>query len=348
MAATRKKQLECDVLFEHQDLLALTLAHPQPHKQPQSRTLKDGTQLTLIDTGILAIEPPQPGDSDIVLSCGVHGNETAPIELVNELVNAILSGDLVCRQRLLVQLGNPEAMLKGTRGVQENMNRLFSGAHALGEQNSEKVRARLLEQTVRDFYHQSGRKRFHYDLHTAIRDSQREKFAVYPYRPGRAWSIEQIRFLAGCGVETILLSHNPTTTYSYYSSNEFGADAFTVELGKVYPFGQNDMSRFEACKKQLARLIAAQPLEYPPLSQSVVFDVCQVVNKQHEAFHFSFDDAQANFTEYPPGALLAQDGETDVRVGEVAESIVFPNAKVALGQRALLTVVPTAIDDRFE
>ncbi|WP_051215947.1 succinylglutamate desuccinylase [Ferrimonas futtsuensis] len=348
MASTRKKQLECDVLFEHQDLLALTLAHPHPRKQPQSRTLADGTLLTLIDTGILAIEPAEPGDSDIVLSCAVHGNETAPIELVNELVNAIIDGSLICRQRLLVQLGNTQAMVNGTRGVAENMNRLFSGAHAEGEPNDEKRRAALLEQTVREFFKEPGRKRFHYDLHTAIRDSQREKFAVYPYRPGRPWSIEQIRFLAGCGVQTILLSHNPTTTYSYFSSNEFGADAFTVELGKVFPFGQNDMSRFASCKAQLARLIAAEALDYPPLSKSVVFDVCQVVNKHHEDFQFTFADDQANFTEFAPGHLLANDGELEVRVGEVAESIIFPNANVAIGQRALLTVVPTEIDERFE
>lgn len=45
-----------------------------------------------------------------MLSAGIHGNETAPIELLNQLVNDLLSGSRTLAVRLLVVLGNPAAM----------------------------------------------------------------------------------------------------------------------------------------------------------------------------------------------------------------------------------------------
>jgi succinylglutamate desuccinylase len=38
--------------------------------------------------------------------------------------------------------------------------------------------------------------------------------------------------------------------------------------------------------------------------------------------------------------LLAVDGDTEYRVEEGGEAIIFPNANVALGQRAMLLVKP--------
>lgn len=348
--AEKYQQMECMVLFEQQDFLAQTLANPTNSLPFEQRTLDNGTQIRLLDTGIVEVESAAPQGKNIVLSCAVHGNETAPIEIVNQLLNDILSGSVVCQHRLLLLMGNPQAMVAGTRGIEENMNRLFSGAHSKGVDslNRERTRAKQLEQAVKSFFEAGEGERFHYDLHTAIRDSKREKFAVYPFRHGKPWRKEQIRFLAGCGVNTILLSHSPTTTFSYFSSNEFGADAFTVELGKVKPFGQNDMSRFEACLAQLRLMVANEPLMMPGLSESVVFDVAQVINKHSEDFRFTFSDDAANFSEFAPDTVLANEDGNAIRVGDKAESIIFPNANVAIGQRALLTVVPTEIGTDFE
>ncbi|MGX9105138.1 succinylglutamate desuccinylase, partial [Escherichia coli] len=85
------------------------------------------------------------------------------------------------------------------------MNRLFSGAHSKGEGlcNRERIRAMRLEQYVSRFYTDSGAERLHYDLHTAIRGSRHEKFAVYPFPHERPYNQEQIRFLGACGVRTI-------------------------------------------------------------------------------------------------------------------------------------------------
>ncbi len=79
-----------------------------------------------------------------------------------------------------------------------------------------------------------------------------------------------------------------------------------------------------------------------------MFDVAQVIVKESESFRLNFDDDVANFTPFPRGALLASDGGITHRVQAKEEAIVFPNARVAKGQRACLTVVPVGPDQTFE
>ncbi len=323
------------------DFLSLSRAHPW-ELAPFSEPLPDGGQVQVWDTGVLCIEPAVPGNRDLVLSSGIHGNETAPIELCERLLNAILSGRLPCRQRLLFIFGNPAAMNLGVREVEENLNRLFSGAHERGERrNNERERAARLEQYVTRFFQaRDGAERLHYDLHTAIRPSAYEKFAIYPFTHGAPYSRSQLAFLCSAGVDTILLAHGPTTTFSYFSAHGFGAHAFTVELGKVMPFGQNDARRFAAMERNLEQLIG-EPDWQPPvldLKQIRLFRVCQEIIKQSEQFCFHFSDTVANFSAFPAGALLAEDGEQQWRAREPEEAVVFPNAGVARGQRAALMV----------
>ena len=56
--------------------------------------------------GVIAFEPKVKTDKSIVISVGVHGNETAPIEIVSRLINALLIGKQRLKVRLLVIVGN--------------------------------------------------------------------------------------------------------------------------------------------------------------------------------------------------------------------------------------------------
>lgn len=295
------------------------------------------------DAGVVVVEPNAPQGKDVVISCAVHGDETAPIEMVCDMLHDIFSGALQVKQRTLFLIANPAAIVNGTRFVDMNMNRLFSGAHCKGD-TPEHQRAAKLEQYVTRFYQQ--KRRYHYDLHTAIRDSAHEKFAVYPYTHGAPYKKEQLTFLAQSGVDTILLNQAPTTTFSYYSLREHSADAFTVELGKVRPFGENDMSRFAAADTMFRKLISTNELQLPPFQgqRHHVYDVCRTIDRTQQSFRLNFPDDVANFTEFEQGYLLATDGDKQYRVEQAGERIIFPNADVAIGQRALLTVVPVSID----
>ncbi len=318
-------------------------------------------KVSVLDTGIIIFEPlSHTSSKDIVLSCAVHGNETAPIEICNELIKQLVLGELHLENRTLFLFGNPPSINIGQRFVEENLNRLFSGGHSQdqgqgeGLINKERHRALLLENTVKDFYENKGHKegytedkceRFHYDLHTAIRGSKNDKFAVYPFRHNKPWVKEQLQFMLACGVNTILFSNSPTTTFSYFSSNNFGAHAFTVELGKVKPFGENDMANFAGISTSLHSLISGQPLVLPEYDKDnfSFFEINQIIDRHHQDFALHFSDEVENFTDFPIGTIIATDGSKEIKTQEQGEAIIFPNANVAIGQRALLTVVPVTI-----
>lgn len=330
------------------DFLSTSRHSPQLFESAIEFTLQNGVQVAITGPGIISFTPAHwhADTKHIVLSCGVHGNETAPIELCDEWVKDILTEHVEPVHRVLFLFGNLPSMDIAKRFVEENMNRLFCGAHSEGPGliNAERRRAKQLEEAVSEFYKPAGELRYHYDLHTAIRESKNEKFAVYPYLHGKAHDKEQIAFLNACGVKTILLSQSPTTTFSYYSSVTHQAHAFTVELGKVQPFGHNDMSRFAAARDTIGALFTQAQLALPSARDTEIYTVNQVINKQADDFTLHFADDTPNFTGFAKGTLLAE--ETGARyVAEYeGEAIVFPNANVTIGQRALLTVIPTELD----
>lgn len=338
------------------DFLALTQQHPES-LPTFDFTLTDNTAVSVWDSGVICFEPTVLTHKDIVLSCGVHGNETAPIEICAELVQDLLLGKLVLRHRLLVLFGNPPAINAGKREIHENLNRLFSGHHSQGDglNNAERKRANALEQYVSRFYNTSRvtnmvpRNRYLYDLHTAIRGSRFEKFAVYPFLHGKPWQKAQFEFLRACDVTTVLLMQTPASTFSYYASNTHGADAFTIELGKVQPFGHNDMRRFAQARAALRQLVSEAEVSTEPFVEAdfQLYQVYRAINKQTDAFTLNFADDVQNFTTYPVGTLLATDADIEYRVERDGEALIFPNAKVAIGQRAMLMVVPTQVTDNL-
>jgi succinylglutamate desuccinylase len=237
-------------------------------------------------------------------------------------------------------LGNLPAIAQQTRFIEDNLNRLFTPE--LQGEGLEIDRAKAIMLEMARFYEGVQGERIHYDLHTAIRASKNEKFAVYPFLHGKPHKKHQLQFMSDCGVNTVLLSQSVTTTFSYYSSRFHQADSFTVELGQVRPFGENDMQKFAAAKQMLQNLITQTELELTPYAQCPLelFTVNQVINKHHNDFTLHFADDLANFSDFKKGDLLATESGKEYRALQDAEAIVFPNANVAIGQRAMLTVVP--------
>lgn len=159
------------------DLLALTLAQQTP-EQIQGEAA--GFTWQWLGEGLLQCTPKTAYRKTIVLSAGIHGNETAPIELLAQIIQDLFSGQLALAVRVLFVLGNPAAIRQGVRYLENDMNRMFCGAYQQLAQDGETQRAALLEQVTTQFFQQSqsNAQRYHYDLHTAIRESL---LPVLPY-----------------------------------------------------------------------------------------------------------------------------------------------------------------------
>lgn len=325
-------------------LLELTLAGREPTEKIQ--LTREGARLHWLGEGALEVTPTAHADNgmDLLLSAGIHGNETAPIELLDRLLRAVASGQLLPSARIVFLFGNPEAMRRGERYIEQDINRLFSGRH---EQSSgtEALRANELERLAAAFFSKPGRTRLHYDLHTAIRASKIEQFALYPYVDGREHSRAELARLRAAGIDAVLLQQKTGITFSSYTYAHLQAEAFTLELGKARPFGQNQMVNLDLLENRLQQLIEGnEPASDDSLDGLQLFTVSREVIKHSDAFKLHLPEDIENFSELPKGFLLAEDiASTRWVIEEEGARIIFPNPKVKNGLRAAILIVPTLI-----
>ncbi|SIT36314.1 succinylglutamate desuccinylase [Paraburkholderia piptadeniae] len=327
------------------DFLAFTLAGTQPADDARAGACANGVQWSWIDDGVLQFEPAassRGGARSVLASAGVHGDETAPIELLSFLVRDIAHGRVALACRLLVILGNVQAMRESCRYIDDDLNRLFSGRHAQLPESHEAPRAAALERIAMRFFADASDApgaRWHIDMHTAIRASVFEQFALLPHT-GAPLSRSMFEWLRDARIAAVLLHTTKGNTYSHFTAESCGADACTLELGKVRPFGQNDLSRFAGADHAVRQLIAGEAGD-ASLALPRVFTVIDQITKQSDAFELLFAKDVANFTAFERDTVLARDGDYRYVVRHDEERIVFPNATVKPGLRAGLLVVET-------
>ncbi|WP_407291265.1 succinylglutamate desuccinylase [Stutzerimonas zhaodongensis] len=322
-------------------LLALTLAGKEPAEKTQYTA--DGTRLQWLGEGALEVMPPSDQDAglDLVLSAGVHGCEIIPIELLDRLIQEIGRNEIRPRARLLLLFCNPPAMRQGVRRLGQDLNRLFCGKHVAGEPGYEASRAAQLEAWVAAFFQQSGRKRWHFDLHSAMRASTLPQFAVCPWVDGRDVSPQSLTRLQQASVDAVLVQEKPSGTFSAHTATRHGAESFTLEMAEA-PEGVWPKCLYEFLGAARSWIEETEPgrsdVERRPI---LTFRLAREIIKQSDQFVLRLPPDIHNFQPLPPGTLLAED-KNGVRwlVEEQHARILFPIADVAIGERAGLIVVP--------
>jgi succinylglutamate desuccinylase len=330
------------------DFLAYTLAGARPDSADAAHgECAAGVRWQWLDEGVLRLEPAEVGGAtaSVLLSAGIHGDETAPIEMLSRLVADLAAGRAALACRLLVVLGNVAAMRAAERYLDDDLNRLFGGRHERVPASREAPRAAALEQAARAFFADATgatgvlHSRWHWDLHTAIRASVFEQFALLPYT-GTSHSPAMFERLADARLAAVLVHTEKGGTYSQFTADRCDARSCTLELGKVRPFGQNDLARFATADAAMRRFVAGlQPERDAPAPR--VFTVIAQITKQSDAFELLLAADVPNFTPFARGTLLARDGDYRYVVAHDEERIVFPNPSVKPGLRAGLLVVET-------
>lgn len=297
--------------------------------------------------GVLELSPRHACSQAVVLSAGVHGNETAPIELLNRLVAELLAGEHPLNVRLLVVLGNAPSMRANRRYLHADMNRMFGGRHARFAPCDETVRAQQLEQLLAQFYHNASAagaaQRFHYDLHTAIRGSLHLRFGLLPLQP-RPYSADMLQWLEQAGLDALVYHRSPGGTFTHFSSEAFAAESCTLELGKALPFGQNDLGQFSQITRALEALVSGSAAPARCGEALKHYQVVQDILREKPDFVLNIPADALNFTAYPQGYVLAEQSGKVYRVEHPEEVVLFPNPNVALGMRAglMLTLMKSS------
>lgn len=330
------------------DLLALLLNEQTP--ESHTGETADFTWQWLGE-GILQCTPNATYDKSIILSAGIHGNETAPIELLAQIIADIFSNKLALTERVLFIFGNPAGIRQGIRYLENDLNRMFCGGHqalltaleTAPELNpnirQEIERAVQLEQAMIAFFETGDphAKRYHYDLHTAIRASLLPVFALLPYVEHQPYDDVLLDTLKAGDLDAVVYHNTAGKTMTSFSAEYCHASSVTLELGKALPFGQNDLAQFRQIDSVLRAMISSQPLptrQKPPLRQ---FKVKESIVKTSENFVLHIANDAPNFTTFQPDSLMAQDGETLTHYPHPVY-VLFPNPLVKVGLRAGLVL----------
>ena len=302
------------------------------------KILPTGTEVFLLDVGVVKFEPKTACDTSLVISCGIHGNETAPQEIIQKIISDLLEGEQKCGQRTLFIFGNPWGMAEHERFIDINMNRLFCQQWKSHDISIKEVgRAAKLESHIDKFFSEDPatiKQRLHYDCHTSIRPSQYSRFAVYPFLEGRKLPDDQLAFIAFADIKAILLQSEPSNTFSSHTSRMHQAESFTLELGKVKSYGNNDLAEFSGISCALRKLIAGDFIPEEPDKNVDIFEVCHEIIKTDSAWQFFVKEKAYNFSEFDKGFIIWQDKNREYKVKNDTEYIVFPNSNVPIGQRA--------------
>ena len=276
--------------------------------------------------------------ASVLVSVGVHGDETGPIEMVAHVLDVLSREPRALAVDLMVCVGNVDAIAAGKRFIDADLNRMFRPVRGALAGTAEAARADELIAATSAFFEGAGPDRWHLDLHTAIRPSVYPTFAIVPELIAKEGKCALISWLERAAIGAIIMNPQSAGTYSYHSAEFHGAAASTVELGRVGTLGQNDLSQFADVGAALDSLLRGGA-PGPAKAASHVFKVAQEIIKLSDDFKMSFDRATQNFTALRQGEVIATDGDTVYTVKHAEELVVFPNPDVRVGLRAGLMVV---------
>ncbi len=301
-----------------------------------------GLRVALPAPGIMTVRHGSaPARASVIVSVGVHGDETGPIEVVAHVLEALAREPARLAVDLMACVGNIDAIRAGKRFIDADLNRMFRPVRGSLASAAEAARADAMIAATADFFNGAGPDRWHLDLHTAIRPSRYPTFAIVPDLIAEEGKCALIAWLGQAAIGAIIMNPQSAGTYSYHSAEFHGAAASTVELGRVGTLGQNDLSQFADVSTALDDLLRGAPPKGAK-AEPHVFKVAQEIIKHSEAFAMAFDRSTHNFTPLAQGAEIARDGEHVYTVAHPEELVVFPNPDVRVGLRAGLMVVRSA------
>ena len=287
--------------------------------------------------GILTIKGA--GDrASVLISVGVHGDETGPIEMVAYLLDALSHQASSLAVNLMLCVGNIGAIRAGKRFIDADLNRMFRVERGTLAGTAEAARADVMIAATTAFFGDAGQVRWHLDLHTAIRPSVYPTFAIVPEIIADAPRRTLIEWLGLAGIGAVIMNPASVGTYSYYSAEHHGAAGTTVELGRIGTLGQNDLAQFADASLALDDLLRGAAKREAKQSPHV-FNTARQIIKLSDQFQMAFGKDTHNFTALKQGEEIARDGDTVYAVQHPEELVVFPNPDVRVGLRAGLMVV---------
>lgn len=274
----------------------------------------------------------------VLVSVGVHGDETGPIEVVAYLLDALSHQPSALAVDLMLCVGNIGAIRAGKRFIDADLNRMFRAERGTLEGTAEAARADVMVAATSAFFKDAGPVRWHLDLHTAIRPSVYPTFAIVPEIIEDGARDKLIAWLGQAAIGAVIMNPASVGTYSYYSAEHHAAAGTTIELGRIGTLGENNLEQFTEASQALDDLLRGAEPKGAKQAPHVYATARQII-KLSDRFQMAFGKDTWNFTPLKQGEEIARDGDTVYTVQHPEEMVVFPNPDVRVGLRAGLMVV---------
>lgn len=310
----------------------------------QTLTIEAGLVLRLYHRGMLSITPADcKDDNATIISVGIHGDETGPIELLDKLVNQILSGKVSISHPCLFIFANPDATLKKQRFIEQNLNQLFEMSTMPVRGIEGEIAAKIKDVVELFFERSSGKKRWHLDLHCSSRPSQYPVFAIRPATRHQSHMVDdELKYFAQhADVQAFLLCHHPNYVFSWYTGEYFQAKSLTIQLGHLRALGENDLSVFTSFLSGMHLLLNRKDKlddSNCMLQDMAVYNVVDEIRKQYPDLTFTARQALINFEPLYLNQEYGIQGGIPMICESGRHALVFANDKVDVGQRAALLV----------
>lgn len=258
------------------NIIEHTLAHADDVHSPVHEILSAGTEVTFLDTGIVKFEPNTACESSVVISCGMRGDEAAPIEMVSRIIEDLRAEEQKCGQRILFVVANPWAINANLPFASIDMNRLFCGHWQTQDLGLKEVkRAAKLEAYIANFFAEEPvtvRQRYHFDCRALSQDHLDKPFAVYPKAPERNLLDKQRGFLSRADLLTVHIMDDEASTLCDFTARHQKTDSLILMLGQSQPLGKNDLKSYVSVDYALRELIAGEPLPTQPTKRIQIMD----------------------------------------------------------------------------
>lgn len=282
--------------------------------------------------------PCDSGQRGLIVSCGVHGDETGPINSVRRLHKELDQKRFAPSRPLLIIYANLKAIEKKTRFVRHNMNRLFNLAQNEAtnfETEPEWQRAQLLERCCQHFFEHHGKGSLHLDLHSTIKPSRHLRFVLQPHVQ-HSYSFPWVNLLTQVEVSAWVHQHSSSHTFSQCTHDLFSMESLTLECGNIQQ--QQDDRLYQALKDLICDAVKAS-------SDSSIqhYSVHQTIIKRSEQFRFLVDEQQANFSIINKGEKIFSDMDGEVEAPTKLYGLFF-NSNVPIGHRAGILLIPSNKD----
>lgn len=312
----------------------------------QTLTLESGLVLRLYHRGMLSITPAKHSSTNrsaTVLSAGIYGDETGPIELMDALITRILKGQVQISHPCLFIFANPDAALKKVRFIEHNLNQMFEMTRMPARGVESAIAAKMKDVVALFFERSDPHYRWHLDLHHSQRPSQYPIFAIRPFTRHQSAEVDLalMGFSQVADIQAFLVCQHPDFTFSWYTSEYFQAKSLAIELGQGQTLGQNHLALFAGFVKGMEDLLTrdlTQVFIAKPHARMAVYQVIQEIRKHSSDLSFIAKQALINFEPLYLNQEYAIQGGVPMICESGRHALVFANQQVEIGQRAALLV----------